>query len=567
MDVKWQVKEIDKLDLSLHSNPIISRLLGLRGFTDFQKAKNFFNFDYSNGLHDPFMMKGMKEAVRRISQAIKEKQKIVIYGDYDADGVTAMAVLKECLKMLGAETIDYIPDKQLEGYGLNEEAIRYLAKSKPQLMITVDCGITNIAEVETAKSLGMDVIITDHHYVPSKVPQALAIVNPNQPDCGYPFKNLSGVGVSFKLAQALVMNLDPAKPEQLKWLLDLVAIGTIADSVIMLDENRILAKYGLLVLSKTRRPGLKNLYQVGRINIDENNLPDSHMVQFQIAPRINAAGRMDHASMALNLITSENEAEARRLALEIEDKNQDRMKVTDRVLGEVKILAANSFRNKKFIFAAAKHWPLGILGLVAGKIADEFNKPAAIFQEKDGVCSGSLRSIEQLNIIESLHECRPGLMEKFGGHSQAAGVTVKKENFEALYNELDKIIEKKLGDLDISPVLWLDAELKSDMISWELITELGKFEPFGEGNEEPLFFSRSLLIKDLRTVGNGNKHLKMGLAFSDNSPKIYDAIFFSFKNGLNLKLGDKIDIAYHLRKDEWGNNQKIQMILKGIKVA
>lgn len=564
MNKTWKLKE--KKNVSLAENakchPIVLRLLADRGITGAENIEIFFNADYDGGIGDPYLFADMEKAVARILRARESGEKIAIYGDYDADGVTSAALLFETLEKLELKNvIVYIPDRQSEGYGMNSEAIDYLFAEKVRLIITVDCGITGCEEVKKAGKSGIDVIVTDHHHAPAKLPEALAIINPNISSCRYPEKNLAGVGVAFKLAQALYQKINPGKKEQLKWSLDLVAIGTVADCVPMLGENRVLAKYGLVVLSKTRRPGLLEMFKVGRINISEDSLPDTHQVAFQISPRINAAGRMDHASASYKLLIEKNTAKAREMALEVESKNQERQKVTGEITREVRMLAENMFKDKKFIFAENEHWPVGLLGLVAGKIADEFNKPTVILQKQADGYVGSLRSIPQINIIETLEECAE-LLARFGGHSQAAGVRVAPDKIEKFYAKLEKIIEKRLAGKDAVPEIEIDLEIKAEDISWELAGELKKMEPFGEGNEKPAFLLKNMIIEDLRVVGNGNKHLKMQLRSGDDSPKIFDAIGFGFGDKFpDLKIGEKIDVVFNLQEDEWNGSKKMQLKL------
>lgn len=568
MQRTWKIKNENPAALKSEEgcHPLISRLLIERGILGEKKVENFFNPEYATGIYDPFIFPQMEAAVARIIAAKEGKEKVVIFGDYDADGVTATAVLFEVLEKLGFIGVEiYIPDRQLEGYGMNIDAINFLKEKGGQLIITVDCGITNLEEVARAKELGIDTIITDHHHVPKKLPEAAAIINPHMSDCPYPFRNLAGVGVAFKLAEALFQKIDPKNKEQLKWLLDLVAIGTIADCVPLLDENRVLVKYGLVVLSKTRRTGLLEMFKVGRIAIDENNIPDAQKVAFQIAPRINAAGRMDHASVAYNLMIEKNPVPARDMALEVESKNQERQKVTKEIVREIKIIAENSFKNKKLIFAANEHWPVGILGLIAGKISDVFNMPTVILQKQEKEFVGSLRSIPQINIIESLEKCSE-LLIRFGGHSQAAGVRVSHENIEKFYEKLSGIIEKKLEGKNIAPELEIDLEINADDVNWDIVSEIKKMEPFGEGNEEPVFLMRSIIIEDLRIVGNGSKHLKLALRAENGSPKVFDAIGFGFGDKFpDLKSGDKIDVVFNLEQDQWNGNKKIQLRLIDLK--
>jgi len=359
--MSWKIKnkkELFPIDLKEKYSQIILNLLANRGIKNADEIKKYFDFDYYSDLGNPFDIIGMEKAVDRVIQAKEKKEKVAIFGDYDADGVSASAVLYEAFASLNFDNnvICYIPDRQTEGYGLNIQAIEYLHKKKITLIVTVDCGITNYQEVEKAKEMGMDIIITDHHQVPAQIPKACAVINPNIPNSGFKFKDLAGVGVAFKFAQALLEKVGNEEKEQIKWALDLTAIGTIADCVPLLGENRVLVKYGLLVLSKTKRKGLLEMFKVGRINISENEIPDAHKVAFQISPRINAAGRMDHANTAYQLLIEKDIVTARSLALEIEEKNQRRQKITSEIFREVQILADRSFKEKKFIFAEGPHW-------------------------------------------------------------------------------------------------------------------------------------------------------------------------------------------------------------------
>lgn len=566
--MNWKLKEkakVIKVGLpKLH--PVVLQILFDRGIDDQEKINNFLNSDYEKGLFDPFLFSDMEKALGRIEKARKNKELVAIFGDYDADGVTSSTIIKDALTALGIESIVYIPDRKIEGYGMNIRAIEEFKDKKVSLIITVDCGITNIQEVEKANGFGIDVIIIDHHHVPSQTPAALAIINPHQEKSAYPFPELAGVGVTFKFVQGIYKKFFPDKVDQLKWMLDIVAIGTVADCVPLIKENRIIAKFGLIVLSKTKRIGLQELFQVARLQIDENNVPDTRKISFQIAPRINAAGRMDHANTAFNLINEKDQAIARSLALELEGNNQARQKATAHIVEEVRILAKNMFKDRKFIFAVGEHFPTGIVGLASGKIADEFNKPTAILNKGETESTGSFRSIPQVNIIEAIEKCSD-LLVKFGGHSQAAGVTIKNENLDAFFEKLSKIIEEELKDKDVSPVIEIDAEILPKDLDFELAESLRKFEPFGEGNEEPLFLMKNLEVGDLRTVGNGEKHLKLSLKASDGTPKIFEAIGFNLTNGFShLKKGDKIDIVFTISEDNWNGNRKIQLKLIDIKI-
>lgn len=572
MDKIWKIKNVEPEKEETYFGGKYSRmalqLLANRGIKKPEEIEKFFNFNYGEDVADPFLFLQMEKSVERIILAKEKKEKITVYGDYDADGVMATLVLMEAFRDLGLENLEYyIPNRDKEGYGLNMEAIQGIKNQKTDLIITVDCGVSNFKEVEKVKELGMEIIITDHHHIiADKVPEALAVINPHMKNSGYSFADLSGVGVAFKLAQALYQKMAPEKIDQLKWLLDLVAVGTIADCVPLLGENRVLTKYGLIVLSKTRRAGFQELFKVGRISINENDIPDAHRVAFQVAPRINAAGRMDHASLAFELIAQKNVVLARDLALQIESKNQERQKLTGEIVREVRAVAENSFKDKKFIFAYNEHWPIGILGLAAGKISDEFNKPTMILQKKGDLFSGSLRSVPQLNIAETLEECAE-LLEQFGGHSQAAGARIKAENIEKFYEKFSAAVERKLKDVELTPIIEADMEVFPEDVTWELVEEIKKIEPFGEGNEEPVFIMRKMLVEDFRLVGNGNKHIKLGLRGKNGSPKIFEAIGFSLsEKGAKIRAGSELDIIFSIQEDAWNGNKKIQLNLIDFKI-
>jgi len=566
---KWTLKQLQEIPstFSLPLNSKVSQLLFSRGFVLEEDISKFINPDYETDSPSPFLFHDMKKVMERIALARDEKQQVVIFGDYDADGITSSAILKETFDLLGLNSYVYIPNKHNEGYGINAGALDGFKDKNAKLIITVDCGITSIAEVEKANLLGMDVIITDHHHVPDTLPKAFAIINPNQKDCGYPFSDLAGVGVAFKVVQAIFQDLMPEKIQFSKWMLDLVAIGTIADCVPLVGENRLFVKYGLIVLSKTRRVGLLELFTVGRIDINENEIPDTKKVSFYIAPRINAAGRINHASLAYNLVTEKDTAVARNLALELEANNTERQKITEGIVSEVRVLAENSFKDKKFIFAISEHFSIGVVGLVAGRIAQKYNKPVAIFQKSEDISKGSFRSIPQINIIETIGECKE-LLLKHGGHSQAAGVSIANENIEKFYEKMNELISAKLEGVDLAEEFKIDGELLAEEINFDLVDDLDKLKPFGQGNDEPIFVIRDLIVREKRNIGTGNKHIKFFLSPADGSPKIFEAISFNgYEKYLKILQDDKIDIACNVQKDEWNGNKKIQLTLIDLKIV
>ncbi len=566
---KWSFKQFDDISTtcSLQLHPLLVKLLNSRGVTLEKDISSFITPSYEMDSHDPFLFADMEKVVSRIKQAQDEKEIVAIFGDYDADGITSSAIIKETLDRLDIESFVYIPDKRLEGYGMNLAAVDKIKEKNASLIITVDCGITNIAEVAKANELGIDVIITDHHHVPDVVPAALAIINPHDQASKYPYEDLAGVGVAYKVVQAIFQKLMPDKIEQTKWMLDLVAIGTIADCVPLVGENRLFVKYGLIVLSKTRRVGLREMFMVGSIVVDETAVPDTKKVSFYIAPRINAAGRINHANLAYNLVVETDVVRARDFALELEANNTERQKITEKVVDEVRIIAQNLYKDKKFIFAVGEHFPIGVVGLVAGKISQKFNKPSAVFQKGQEVSKGSFRSIPQINIIETIGQCKE-LLVKFGGHAQAAGATVSNENLEKFYEKMNQLISAQLEGIELEEEIAVDGNIDANDIDFELVEGLEKLKPFGMGNEEPVFAMSKLIVREKRTLGSGEKHIKLFLSPSDGSPKIFEAVCFNgFGKFAHINLNDNVDILCNVQKDEWNGNKRIQLMLIDAKIS
>ena len=554
-------------------SPLILQLLHKRNLMDQNVVDEFFNPDYEADLHNPFLMKGMDLAVERIFQAIENREKILVFGDYDADGITASVVLVKTFETFGARPEIYIPDRSKEGYGLNLEAIKKIKKNKIDLIVTVDCGISDVEEVDLANDLGIDVIITDHHWVGEKLPSAFAILNPKQNNCKYPFKELAGVGVAYKLAQALISksktNLACRQAENKKqkkgnlnngfekWLLDLVAVGTIADRVSLLGENRTLVKYGLIVLGKTQRIGFKELMKKARIS-NKKNLPlETEDVGFMIAPRLNAAGRMDHANCAYELLVSELSKEAEKLSEKLEKQNYERQKITEKIVKEIE---ARLTGNEKFVFEGDKNWPVGVIGLAASKIADNLHRPILIFSKKEKESSGSGRSIDQFNLIEALNKCGKCFKE-FGGHKGAVGFTLKNSKLKEFKKQFGIIVDKELKDENLIPVVNIDAEIFAEDVNWNIYDQIVKFSPFGQDNPKPLFLVKNLKISQMWIVGNNGKHLKLKLVSSANNfQRTFDAIGFSFGEcEKKIHIGDSIDVVFEFIVDEWNGTRQLQL--------
>jgi len=561
MEKKWEVRGED--DSEKRHFPEMERateqILLHRGLKSEQELDAFFVPDYEKDLHDPFLLKDMEKAVKRASKAIKYKEKIFIYGDYDADGVTASTLMVDFLrKEAGADVYCYIPDREKDGYGLSKKALDHVIKEGANLVITVDCGITSIKEVEYAKKIGLDIIVLDHHNVIDKTPNALAVVDPKNPqEKKYPFRELAGVGVAFKFLQALANKDSSINKDALKWYLDLVAVGTIADCVPLVNENRILVKFGLMVLAKTKRAGFRQLFQNGRMRIGEGDLPTATQVAFQIAPRINAAGRMKHANIAYELLMETDEAKAAKLAKEVEEQNKKRQKVTAEIIKSVRKEINSLETIPKVIIRSSADWKIGIVGLSAGRLMEEYARPVLILQEKGDVLRGSGRSIPEFNLVEAL-ERQEKLLERFGGHKQAAGLTVKKNNFKEFEKAFTADVRKRMPK-KIVKKLDVDVKLNLSEVNKKLCEELLWLEPFGKGNELPLLMVEGVEIINKKLLGNSDKHLKLWVS-SDNVNGNFEAIGFGMgSDSAEIKQGDKIDLLFNLEKNNWNGSDSLQL--------
>jgi len=554
--------------------PVVLQLLYDHGLKTAEDISRFFSSDYETCVHDPFLIKGVREACERIFRAVEAEEKVMVVGDYDADGVCGLTILYEALKTIGIVHLDtYIPDREREGYGLNMDVAQVIADKKYDLVMTVDCGISDRQEIEFLTSKHIDTIVIDHHLVPEVLPPATVIINPKQADDTYVFKNLCATGLAYKVTQALYQtkrdresgeSFSP-KPGVEKWLLDLVAIATIADVMPLLDENRVFVRYGLYVLSKTKRIGLKELMNVAGITpaVISNDLITTNLntrtVGFQIAPRINVASRMAHANTAFELLTTDSPERAKELARHLDEKNHERQMVTEKIMKEIES-SPDSLRDK-LIFEYGQGWPVGVLGIVAGKLAEKYYVPTVVLSKKEEVSVGSARSIPPLNITEAIAQSRDSL-EEFGGHHQAAGLTLKNEHLEVLKNTMLEYITARLKAEDFIPSLPIDCELTSEQVTWALYDDIEKFAPFGEANARPKFLVKSLIVRRVSMVGNDNKHLRLSLQAPsmDNAPgKIISAIGFGLgKLSEKVKPDDMVDVVAEITINEWNGNRELQ---------
>lgn len=558
---RWIIQQADKdktlqLAEKLNISPFVAALLVNRKIEKVEEARAFL-FAQDENFHDPFLFYGMETAVERIRRAVADKEPILIYGDYDADGVTSTSLLFLALRRLGAVCGFYIPNRFTEGYGPNETAFRHAADEGVKLIITVDNGIAALHEAEIAKELGMDLIITDHHEPGPKLPEAYAIIHPKHPEGNYPFKELAGVGVSFKLAHALLGDL----PEE---LLDLAAIGTVADLVPLKGENRLIVKRGLEKLRLTERAGLKALIKSAGLDLFSIN---EESIGFQIGPRLNAAGRLDSADPAVELILTEDPDEAAWIAEEIEELNRKRQKLVNEITEEAIQEVEKNFppEENAVLLVGKEGWNAGVIGIVASKLVEKYYRPTIVFSydEEKGIAKGSARSIEGFDLFKNLSKCRD-LLPHFGGHTMAAGMTLNIADMEELRNRLNRLAREELTDEDFTPLAYIDYEASIGEITVSAIEEMEMLAPFGEGNPKPKVLIKDASISQIRKIGANQTHLKVMLADGNST---LDGVGFGLGH-LYEKISpqSKLSVIGELGINEWNNLRKPQIFLHDMAV-
>jgi single-stranded-DNA-specific exonuclease len=535
--------------------PAEQAVLWRRG-VESQAAADLY-FHPGAGSHDPFLLLGMDRAVERMGAALRDHERIAVYGDYDADGLTATALLVLYLRRLRAQVVHFIPNRYREGYGLTEDALRGLAGDGVRLVVTVDCGSRSVAEAAAARSLGLDLIITDHHAPGPALPESVALVNPKQPGDGYPFNELSGVGLAYKLTQGLAQAIAGPDPDE---FLELVAIGTIADLVPLRGENRLLARTGLLRLRSTGRPGLKALMSVA--GLQPANLRAAS-VGFGIGPRLNAAGRLDSAETAYRLLTTESPDEADELAHALENYNRDRRQATSNLV-ELAHSMAEQGGQGRLIFAAHSEFLEGIAGLVAARLVEEHYQPAIVAHLGVTETRGSGRSIPGFHITRALDECAD-LLIRYGGHAAAAGFTVGTKDVEQLEERLQAIAARELQGAELTPGVEIDAVLTPEQMAWRLVEFGESLEPCGYGNEAPMFGARRLRVRSARTVGAEGRHLKLLLG-AERGAGAWDAIGFGMGQ-LAAGLPAFVDAAFRLERNSYGGYDSLQLNLVDLQPA
>ena len=558
MNKKWQIYQIDEAKVeeiakNYNINKLLATILVNRDIIEQEQIKKFLE-PKRNDFYDPYQMPDMEIAVERIMKAIDNEEKIIIYGDYDVDGITSVTVLKSFLEERGIKVEEYIPNRLEEGYGLNKKAIDKIVKDGNQLMITVDCGISAIEEVDYANRLGIETIITDHHEPGNELPKAIAVVDAKRKDNKYPFRNLAGVGVVFKLIQALGMRMGLAEKEYLKYL-DIVCIGTISDIVPLVDENRVIVKLGLKLVEQTKNLGLKSIIQSSGYN-----QIDSNTVSFGVAPRINACGRMGHQEEALKLFLATDANEVSELTQKLNEYNKIRQETEKKIYNEaVEEIEKNKLYDKNTIVVMKENWHHGVIGIVSSKITELYFKPSILLCEEGENGKGSGRSIPGFDLYEALTKCKQSI-DKFGGHSMAIGINIKKDKFEEFKEELEKIAEEQ-NIKEIIQILKIDAQIRLDDINKEMVESLKQLEPFGEENKMPVFAFRNLKINSIRALSEG-KHLKLTLKDNKN---IVNAIGFNLGELSNeYKIGDKVDVVGNLEINTFNGVSSIQINIKDI---
>lgn len=561
MTKKWQIYEIedekqeliDKLIKEYNINKLLATILVNRNVTEPEKLKVFLH-PTRKDFHNPFLMPDMEKAVDRILNAIKNQEKVIIYGDYDADGITSITVLKSFLNDVGLDVAYYIPNRLSEGYGLNIPAVQKIIEEKYTLMITVDCGITAVQEVDYANENGLEVIVTDHHEIAEELPKAIAVVDAKRKDNKYPCRDLAGVGVVFKVIQAITQKLELPEENYLKYL-DIVCVGTISDIVPLRDENRVITKLGLMLINQTKNVGLKSiLYSSGYKKVD------STAISFGVAPRINACGRMGHAEKALQLFLNKNINEVSELTKELNEYNRIRQETEKNIYEDaVKQIEENQLDKNNTIVVAGEGWHHGVIGIVSSKITDMYFKPSILLCYEENLAKGSGRSIPGFDLHDALMKCMDTI-DRFGGHSMAIGITVKRENVEAFAKKVEQIAKEEHIE-EIMPIIQIDGKLELSNINKQMVESLKELEPFGEGNKMPIFAIKNLKIDSIRALSEG-KHLKLTLRENNC---IINAIGFNIGYLADeYRIGDKIDVVGVLEINSFNGVESVQINIKDI---
>ncbi|WP_162416486.1 single-stranded-DNA-specific exonuclease RecJ [Cyclobacterium roseum] len=564
MDFRWKLKSkarpeiVEYLSNEINVNPTLANMLVNRGIQNFQQAKDFFRPDLDK-LHDPMLMKDMDKAVQRLVLAIQNQEFILIYGDYDVDGTTSVALFYSFIKSFYANVSFYIPDRYKEGYGISEKGVRYAAENNFKLLISLDCGIKALDKIELANELGVDCIICDHHTPGETLPQAIAVLDPKRKDCSYPYKELSGCGVGFKLVQAF-SEFTGRSQASLYAYLDLVAVSIASDIVPITGENRILAYYGLERLNNNPRPGIKALLLKGKVEKDIN-ITD---IVFKIGPRINASGRLEHAKASVELLISGSLDEAVRRAELVEDVNAARKNfdenITREALEMIENLELNGASKSTVLFK--EDWHKGVIGIVASRCIEKYYRPTIILTESNNKATGSARSVFDFDIYEAIEACSD-LLEQFGGHKYAAGLTLPVENVPAFQKKFERVVSERVNEIHLKPIQEIDDELILDQINYKFYNILKQMTPFGPGNPEPVFCVNQVHAENVRILKE--KHLRFEIIQDGQNtrPVCIGFGFAEYYQLLNSKM--RFNIAFEIRENTFRNTSSLQLYVKDIK--
>lgn len=565
-EVRWTVIECDEemvrsLVAETGVSPVIARILVNRGITTSEELRKFLDPSLDH-LHDPSLLPDLDIGVERVARAIENNEKICVHGDYDVDGVTSAALLVRVLSALKADVIYRLPHRQREGYDIKPASVDECAAEGVKVIITCDCGICAHDTAERAKELGIDLIITDHHEPGSVLPLALAVINPKRRDANYPFPEIAGVGVAFKFAQGLVRRLGHSENSFISKFLDLAALGTVGDVVPLLDENRAIVKYGLEALASSKKLGLQTMLRFTNLR---NKPLSAYYLGFVLGPRINAVGRLDDASIALRLLLTRDDAEAAALMEEMERCNNERRAEQDRILAEaIEQVKSKDLSRTRVLVLSHTGWNTGVIGIVAGKIAECYGRPAILIgrDEECGMGYGSARSTPAFNIHEGLIHCHE-LLVRYGGHALAAGLSLSLDNLAAFEGRINALALDIIKDEDLVPQVIVDAELDASDINRELADAIESMEPFGMANQEPLFMTRGMTVKQMQRVGDGS-HLRMQLEKNGSAP--IQCIAFGFGHYAEMvQLGESVDLCYSIRLNKFNGSETVQLSVKAIR--
>lgn len=563
MQKNWKIKPVKlklqkSLSQSLNISYILAQILINRGVTTAEQAKSFLGCELSS-LHSPFLLKGIKSAVARIKKAISQDEKIMVWGDYDIDGITSVCLLSSVLKKMGADVSYYLPNRLEEGYGLNEQGAQQAKDQGVKVLITVDCGVTAHKEIDLLNDMGIDVIVTDHHQPRGdNLPSAFAIINPLQKDCKYPYKYLAGVGIAAKLASALVGSQD----EILNQHLDLIALGTVGDIVSLTGENRILVKHGLVSLEESKKLGLRALINVVKLS---NRTINAGHVGFILGPRINASGRLGSPEDSLKLFLAETELEAYSLAQKLNKSNRKRQKIEADTLREAieEVESQINFKEHNIIVLARANWHQGVIGIVASRLVDKYLRPAIVLSTEDGFSRGSGRSIGNFHLLDAVKECKD-LLEEYGGHRKACGIRLKQENFDHFFKKINTVVKERLLPEDLASTVEIDVDVALSDLDMSLVEQLDALSPFGADNSQPVLCSSKLKIKTRPTVV-ANKHIKFWVT---DGKLTCEAIGFNQAKAFSeLSVGDTITLAYVPSINTWQGNHSIQLKIEDLQAS